>query len=177
MSSELKAFRQEQARLRDRQRRLSNQSENSTYVGMGLGAAGVGLAFIPGLPVVGAVVLAAAYFVPAVAISIASLQLSNQLEKVNEELLTITADIGSQSEYEQLIELSDSSTNEATQNFVANVLVTRHMDSVIRDSVREIGRQIETRDFREHYDHVDPPDFDRDWGGGFDNDSGGSMWA
>lgn len=171
MNSALEAFRQEEAKLRDRKRGLSDQADKSVYVGIGLGLAAIGLAAIPGIPVIGSVVLASTYFVPTMTMGLASFQSSEKLEKINEDLTAITAAIGLQNEYEQLIViLTTPSGNEPTKTAVVDIIKTRHVDRLVRELVRDMGDRIETRKLREHYDHVELPGLR----GGFGNSSGRS---
>lgn len=161
MRDPLKELRQEQTRLRARQQSLSDQSDKATYASIGLGATGVALAFIPGLSIAGAVVLATAYLVPTTAISVSSLRMSQQEDKLNQKLTRVTAEIAAQNEYNQLMRLMNGSPSEDSKKVIENMLIERHIDRMIEQSVKEMERQIDSFDIREHYDYVDPSDFRR----------------
>ncbi len=158
MSSVLKDLRREQARLEERKRQLSNQADKSLYVGLPLAIVGLALVSFP--PLAG-LVLGLAYSVtPAAVMTYASFQSSDEIEKIEEDLLLNDANIEAQEQYENDIEIIEEYNNqsEADQVAMANSLGQRQLDDAHRRFMaREFDRQIENRD---HYDYVKPPSLD-----------------
>ncbi|MCG8342038.1 MAG: hypothetical protein MI684_04285 [Chlorobiales bacterium] len=161
----------EQARLRERQREITRQQSSVSNASWAFAALAFVPTLIPGTGVLGSLVLTSSYSVPSLALMARDGELTDELAQVNDKLISVTAELNTELEYQLLVDILNNIQDEEASEVVSNEIVTRHVDRVVKDTMRDINRQIESRDHRDHYDYVEPPDFD--WGFDRDLDFGG----